>query len=113
MGVMDLFHVSGKVVLVTGAGSGLGEGFAQAVAEAGAMVACADIAVTSAHQTADHMRALGCQATAVDVDVADEASVQRMVETTVHQFGALDVIFCNAGIDGGYSGRAHDFPLEV
>jgi NAD(P)-dependent dehydrogenase (short-subunit alcohol dehydrogenase family) len=59
------------------------------------------------------MRALGCQVTAVDVDVADEASVQRMVETTVHQFGALDVVFCNAGIGGGYSGRAHDFPLEV
>ena len=113
MGVMDLFHLSGKVVLVTGAGSGLGEGFAQAVAEAGATVACADIDVTSAHKTADHIRALGGQATAVDVDVAQEASVQRMVETTVHQFGALDVIFCNAGIGGGYSGRAHDLPLEV
>jgi NAD(P)-dependent dehydrogenase (short-subunit alcohol dehydrogenase family) len=113
MGVMDLFHLSGKVVLVTGAGSGLGERFAQAVAEAGATVACADIDVTSAHKTADHIRALGCQATAVDVDVAEEASVQRMVETTVHQFGALDVIFCNAGIGGGHSGRAHDLPLEV
>jgi NAD(P)-dependent dehydrogenase (short-subunit alcohol dehydrogenase family) len=113
IGVMDLLHVSGKVVLVMGAGSGLGEGLAQAVAEAGAMVACADIDVTSAHKTVDHMPRLGCQATAVDVDVAEEASVQRMVETTVHQFGALDVIVCNAGIGGEHSGRAHDLPLEV
>jgi 2-deoxy-D-gluconate 3-dehydrogenase len=48
MAVMDLFDLSGKVVLVTGAGSGLGQGFAEAVAEVGADVACADINLMTA-----------------------------------------------------------------
>src|SRR5919205_3158174 len=59
MGVMDLFDLSGRVVLVTGAGSGLGQGFAQAVGEAGAAVACADVNDVTAKQTAEKVRALG------------------------------------------------------
>jgi NAD(P)-dependent dehydrogenase (short-subunit alcohol dehydrogenase family) len=113
MGVMELFHLSGKVVLITGAGHGLGEGFAQAVAEAGAAVACADIDGPAARQTAEQIRTLGGQAIAIDVDVAQEASVRRMVGATADQLGGLDVVFCNAGIGGGPSGRAHELPLEA
>jgi NAD(P)-dependent dehydrogenase (short-subunit alcohol dehydrogenase family) len=113
MGVMDLFNLSGKVVLVTGAGSGLGRGFAEAVAEAGADVACADINTTTAKQTAERIRALGREAAAMEVDVAQEGSVRQMVEETVGQLGALDVIFCNAGIGGGRSGQAHEMAIDA
>ncbi len=113
MGVMDLFALAGKVVLVTGAGSGLGRGFAEAVAEAGADVACADLSGKTARATADTIGALGRKAAAIEADVSEEASVQRMIEETVRQLGTLDVIFCNAGIGGGRGGRAHDIPMEM
>jgi NAD(P)-dependent dehydrogenase (short-subunit alcohol dehydrogenase family) len=113
MAVMDLFNLSGKVVLVTGAGSGLGEGFAQAVAEVGADVACADINPMTAQQSADRIRTLGRKAAAIEVDVAQEASVRHMVGETVGQLGALDVIFCNAGIGGGRSGKAHEVTMDA
>jgi NAD(P)-dependent dehydrogenase (short-subunit alcohol dehydrogenase family) len=113
MGVMDLFNLSGRVVLVTGAGSGLGQGFAEAVAEAGADIACADINPTTAKQTAEQIRARGRKAAAIEVDVAQEASVRQMVEETVGQLGALDVIFCNAGIGGGRSGQAHEISMDA
>jgi NAD(P)-dependent dehydrogenase (short-subunit alcohol dehydrogenase family) len=113
MAVMDLFNLSGKVVLVTGAGSGLGKGFAEAVAEAGADVACADINATTAKQTAEQIRALSRKAAVIEVDVAQEVSVRQMVEETVAQLGTLDVIFCNAGIGGGRSGQAHEVAMEA
>ena len=69
MAVMDLFNLSGKVVLVTGAGSGLGQGFAEAVAEAGADVACADRNPMTAEQTVERICALGHKAAAIEVDV--------------------------------------------
>jgi NAD(P)-dependent dehydrogenase (short-subunit alcohol dehydrogenase family) len=113
MAVMDLFDLSGKVVLVTGAGSGLGQGFAEAVAEVGADVACADINLMTAQGSAERIRTLGRKAAAIEVDVAQEASVRQMVEETVGQLGALDVIFCNAGIGGGRSGKAHEVAMEA
>ena len=113
MGVMDLFNLGGKVVLVTGAGSGLGQGFAEAAGEAGAAVACADVNDVTAKQTAEKVRSLGQKAIAIQVDVAQEASVRQMVEDTVRQLGALDVIFCNAGIGGGRGAQAHEIPMET
>jgi NAD(P)-dependent dehydrogenase (short-subunit alcohol dehydrogenase family) len=113
MGVMDLFDLTGKIVLVTGAGSGLGRGFAEAVGEAGADVVCADLDTPTAEETAGKIRATGRKAIVVGVDVAQEASVRQMIEVTVGQLGALDVIFCNAGIGGGRSGQAHEIPMET
>lgn len=113
MGVMDLFNLGGKVVLVTGAGSGLGQGFAEAVGEAGAAVACADVNDVTAQQTAEKIRALGRKTIAIHVDVAEEASVRQMVAETVQQLGTLDIIFCNAGIGGGRGAQAHEIPMET
>jgi gluconate 5-dehydrogenase len=94
----DLFDLSGTVAIVTGAGSGLGIVFAQALAEAGASVVCADLHVAGAEETARSIEQTGRSALAVDVDVADEDAVAAMVRATLDRFGRLDILVNNAGI---------------
>ncbi len=96
--VLDSFRLDGQVALVTGAGSGLGEAFALALAEAGADVACADLQLESAAKTAEAIRSLGRRAVAIPVDVSREGDVVAMVSATVEQLGPLDIVFANAGI---------------
>ena len=98
MGALDLFRLDGKVALVTGAGSGLGRAYAQALAEAGADVACADLNLATAEETAAYVRSLGRRALAVPVDVAREDDVVAMTRRTVAELGRLDIAFANAGI---------------
>src|SRR5687768_3435919 len=91
---LDLFRLDGKVALVTGAGSGLGRAYAEAMAEAGADVVCADLNPDTAEETAAYARSLGRRAIPVRVDVGDEASVVAMAAEAVRQLGQLDVVFC-------------------
>ena len=87
-----------QVALVTGAGSGLGLATAKAFAEAGASVVLADSDETSIRSAADALNGRGLKALAVRCDVADDAQVEAMVETTVATFGRLDAAYNNAGI---------------
>lgn len=89
-----------KVALVTGGGSGIGAACARALAGGGARVALADVRVEAAQQVADEIRRAGGQATAVQADVSDPASVEAMVRAAVGVFGGLDVAVNNAGIAG-------------
>ena len=97
MSVLDMFKLDGKVALVTGAGSGIGRAYAQALSEAGASVACADINHDAAEETAS---SLDGDTFAVEADVTDEDQVRRMVKGTVVELGGLDAAFANAGISG-------------
>lgn len=111
MSLEDIFSCRGKVALVTGAASGLGFMFAEAMAEAGADVACADIDVDGLSDTVRTVNALGRKAIAIRCDVADEKQVTQMVAETVDAFGTVDILFNNAGI-GGAPCPVHELATE-
>jgi NAD(P)-dependent dehydrogenase (short-subunit alcohol dehydrogenase family) len=85
-------RLDGKVAIVTGAGSGIGEATARLMAREGAAVVVADINGVEAERVAGDLD----RAVAAEVDVSDEPSVVRMVEMAVESFGGLDVLHNNA-----------------
>jgi len=85
-------RLDGKVAIVTGAGSGIGEATARLMAREGASVVVADLNRTEAERVAGDLDA----AVAVEVDVSEEESVVGMVETAAESFGGLDVLHNNA-----------------
>ena len=89
----------GNVVLVTGAGSGLGEATAHAFGRAGSIVACCDINETAARRVSDALAGYDAQSIAVGCDVSDEWAVFATVERVVEQFGRLDIVVNCAAID--------------
>jgi NAD(P)-dependent dehydrogenase (short-subunit alcohol dehydrogenase family) len=90
--------LEGKVVLITGAGSGLGRHCAQLFTAEGAKVAIVDIDADRAEQTLKLVQEDGGEAIALTADVADRAQITAAVEETVRTFGKLDVAWANAGI---------------
>jgi NAD(P)-dependent dehydrogenase (short-subunit alcohol dehydrogenase family) len=96
---MNRFDLSGKVVLVTGAGTGLGEGYAKAFGQAGCKVACAGRTRATLERVAAAIRADGGEAEAFLVDVTDQGSIQNLMEQVAARFGGLDVLVNNAGTE--------------
>lgn len=91
-------RLAGKVVLVTGAGQGIGKGIAIRLAQAGANLAVADINTNLAEQSAHEIASYGHEALSVSVDTTDRGQVQAMVNTVVEKLGRIDVAFNNAGV---------------
>jgi 2-deoxy-D-gluconate 3-dehydrogenase len=91
-----LFDLSGKVAVVTGANTGIGQGLAIALAEAGADVAL--VGRTPAEETAEKVRGAGRRAAIVGADLSTIAPVRDVVERTVAELGGLDILVNNAGI---------------
>ena len=102
--------LKGKVALVTGASSGIGEAAARALAERGAAVTLVARNEERLGFIAREIIAAGGRALAVETDVTDKDSVRDTVERTVEQFGTLDVLVNNAGL--GLSGRVAELRPE-
>jgi NAD(P)-dependent dehydrogenase (short-subunit alcohol dehydrogenase family) len=97
--ITDLFRLTGKVAVVTGASSGLGVAFAQAMAEAGADVALGARRADRLEQTlADVCDSTGRRGIAVRTDVASPEDCQRLVDAAMQKFGRVDVLINNAGV---------------
>jgi len=90
--------LSGKTAVVTGAGSGIGRASARRLAAEGCAVVVADIDAEGGAGTVDLIADAGGDATFVEVDVSDAASVERMVDVAVETYGGLDLAHNNAGI---------------
>ena len=98
MTVNDMFRLDGKVAVVTGASSGLGVAFAQALAEAGADVALGARRVDRLEDTARLVEAAGQRAISVATDVVDPDSCSNLVAAAMEAFGRVDILVNNAGI---------------
>jgi 3-oxoacyl-[acyl-carrier protein] reductase len=94
-------RVEGKVAVVTGAGNGIGEAYAHALAGEGAAVLVADIDEAAGSRVAGDVVAAGGRAAHAVVDVADEAAVAAMAAACVDRFGGIDILVNNAGLQHG------------
>jgi NAD(P)-dependent dehydrogenase (short-subunit alcohol dehydrogenase family) len=93
-------QLAGRVALVTGGGSGIGEGACLALSAAGAAVAVVDLRPEASTRVAERIRAAGGRALAASADVGNEQQIGAAIARTVADFGGLHVVFANAGING-------------
>jgi NAD(P)-dependent dehydrogenase (short-subunit alcohol dehydrogenase family) len=99
MGIDRWFSLKGKVAVVTGAGRGLGRGYAEALSEAGAHVICADVDAGRAEAAAQAVSVAGYSAEAQAVDVSDVRAIREAMNEIVARRGHLDILVNNAGIE--------------
>jgi NADP-dependent 3-hydroxy acid dehydrogenase YdfG len=90
--------IAGKVVVITGASSGLGEATARLLSTQGATVVLGARRVDRIQALADELEAGGGTALAIETDVTDRGQVQRLVDAAVQRYGRIDVIINNAGL---------------
>lgn len=92
--------VKGKVALITGGGSGLGEAAARILAREGAKVAITGRTLDELKEVADDINKQGGEALAIKADISKYESIEKAVEKVVDEWGQLDIVFANAGING-------------
>jgi NAD(P)-dependent dehydrogenase (short-subunit alcohol dehydrogenase family) len=95
MGMLD-----GKVAFITGGASGIGAGTAKRFAQEGARIAVADVQEKEGKRLVGEIIAAGGEAIYLDCDVSDASAVRKAIDAAVEQFGRLDIVFANAGING-------------
>src|SRR5262245_26177199 len=93
------FDLTGRVAVVTGGNGGIGLGMARGMATAGAAIVVAARNRDKSRRAVAELEELGARAIAIDVDVADEASVKALVRDTAERMGRLDILVNNAGIN--------------
>jgi NAD(P)-dependent dehydrogenase (short-subunit alcohol dehydrogenase family) len=103
---------SGKVALVTGGASGIGQACAQLFAKEGASVVISDVALEGGHETVRLIEEDGGEAFFVEADVSEAAEVEALIGRTVEAHGRLDYAFNNAGIEGRMATNTADYSEE-
>jgi NAD(P)-dependent dehydrogenase (short-subunit alcohol dehydrogenase family) len=111
MAKFSIFDLEGRAALVTGAGSGLGRAYCEAVAEFGGDVAMVGRTESKLQETAKNISKYGHRSLVIKGDASVPADIQMMVDRTVKEFGRLDILFCNAS-DKLAPHLIHEMPLE-
>ncbi len=101
MKAADMFSVQGYSAIVTGGASGLGLGFTEVLAENGARVTMLDLDAGGIEREVQRLRGLGWDVRGAVADVTDHAALDRAFDEAAAEYGKLDVVFANAGIDPG------------
>jgi NAD(P)-dependent dehydrogenase (short-subunit alcohol dehydrogenase family) len=99
--ISELFKVEGYGVVVTGGGSGIGLGYAEALAANGARVTILDVHAQRVEDETKRLRSAGFDVRGQVVDVTDHRALDAAIDDAVRAYGKLDVMFANAGIDPG------------
>ncbi len=102
-------RLEGKVALITGAGSGIGESTAELFTAEGAVVAAQDIDAAAAERVASLVEESGGQGIALTGDVSSKADAERIVSDTVERFGRVDILVNSAGVTPRYAKPEWDF----
>ena len=92
------YDLGGRVIIVTGGGTGIGMVYSQILAEAGAKVVLADLAAEEGDRVAQEIRESGGEALSITTDVKDEVMVENMVNLTMEKFGQVNGLINNASM---------------
>ena len=101
MKIKDLFKVKDYTAIITGGASGIGLGYAEAMAENGARVTLLDVNAEGIKEQITRLRESGFDVRGEVVDVTDHTALDRAFDTAAKEYGKLDVVFANAGVDSG------------
>jgi NAD(P)-dependent dehydrogenase (short-subunit alcohol dehydrogenase family) len=105
-----MIELNGRIALVTGGGSGIGEGICRVLAGQGAVVAVADLDIKAAEAAASSIIAKGGLSRAFQVDVTDRSSVRELVDAVIAARGRIDILVNNAGVVGAPGWEQRDRP---
>src|SRR5207253_5147140 len=97
-----------KVIVVTGAGRGLGRAYAQRLADEGARVVIAEIDRAAGTNAAEELRKSGAEALFIETDVSSEQATARMVEVVLNKWERIDGLVANAGLANSVGGATYD-----
>lgn len=113
MAVNERFDFTGRSVLITGGGKGIGKVYAEEFAKAGACVGMADIDAAAAESVAASLTKAGLQAFGLAVDIADEVSVKAAIAAVLDRYGSIEVLINNASLMSALPRRSWlEIPVE-